>query len=33
MAQEITEPAWLKTILELAKDLEEEADKIDAEER
>lgn len=33
MADEVREPDWRNTLLELAKDLEDEADEIDAEER
>ena len=31
MAEEVREPDWIQTLLELAQDLEDEADKIDAE--
>ena len=33
MAEEVREPDWIQTLLDLAQDLEEEADKIDAERR
>ena len=33
IAEEVREPSWLEALLDLAKDLEDEADKMDAEDR